>query len=136
MPKNKIINMQADVLERNKAIVRDVLHMAFVEKNINAAAAFLTDRYIQHNPMVPTGKAGFISGISEFFRVFPDLSWEMKGIWADGDYVIVHSMYRFTKDSRGNAGVDIFRISDGKLAEHWDVLQEIPEKMAHDNGMF
>jgi predicted SnoaL-like aldol condensation-catalyzing enzyme len=136
MTKNKTMTSNADVRERNKVIVRDVLNMAFNEKNVNAAASFLTDRYIQHNPYVPTGKSGFLTGIAEFYRMYPDLSWEFKNIWADGDYVIVHSLYKFSRESRGSAAVDIFRVLDGKIDEHWDVIQDIPDRMAHDNSMF
>jgi predicted SnoaL-like aldol condensation-catalyzing enzyme len=124
---------QADA---NKALVIDVLDKAFNKKNAQAAAELLTERYIQHNPQVPTGKAGFLQAVPAFYSMFPDLSWELKHIWADGDYVIAHSLYRFKKDGPGTAIVDIFRIKDGKLDEHWDVAQEIPAKMAHDNGMF
>ncbi len=122
--------------ETNKNIVKDVLNKAFNEKNAQAAAEHLTDRYIQHNPQVPTGKAGFLQALPGFFAAFPDLSWELKQIWADGDYVITHSLYRFTKDGPGTAIVDIFRLKDGKLDEHWDVAQDIPATMAHTNGMF
>ncbi len=136
MAKEKILAPTVDVREHNKAMIKDVLNMAINEKNANAAAAFLTDRYIQHNPNVPTGKNGFLAGLSEFYKMYPDISWEPKHVWADGDYVIVHSFYRFSKEGPGSAAVDIFRIQDGKIDEHWDVIQDIPDKMAHDNGMF
>jgi predicted SnoaL-like aldol condensation-catalyzing enzyme len=120
----------------NKEIVKKLLDTAFNKKDAKAAAEMLSERYIQHNPNVPTGKAGFLRAIPEFYRMFPDLKWEMKRIWAEGDFVIVHSLYRYTKDGRGSAVVDIFRMKDGTAEEHWDVIQEIPEKMAHENGMF
>jgi len=94
----------------------------------------LTDRYIQHDPNMPTGRKGFMEGIPAFYKMFPDLKWELKNIWADGDYVIAHSLYRFAKS--GNSVVDIFRMKDGNADEHWDVSQEIPDKIAHGNGMF
>jgi predicted SnoaL-like aldol condensation-catalyzing enzyme len=122
--------------ETNKNIVKNVLNKAFNEKNVQAAAEFLTDRYVQHNPQVPTGKAGFLQAIPGLYAAFPDMRWELKQIWADGDYVIAHSLYRYTKDDAGKAIVDIFRVKDGKLDEHWDVAQEIPATMAHENGMF
>jgi predicted SnoaL-like aldol condensation-catalyzing enzyme len=85
---------------------------------------------------VPTGKTGFLQAIPGLYAAFPDMRWELKQIWADGDYVIAHSLYRYTKDDAGKAIVDIFRVKDGKLDEHWDVAQEIPATMAHENGMF
>jgi len=110
-----------------------LLDTTFNKKKIEEASQYLTDRYIQHNPQVPSGKSGFLQAVPLFFTVFPALSWEMKHIWADGDYVIVHSLYKMGKDM---AVVDVFRLKDGKADEHWDVIQEIPQKMAHDNGMF
>lgn len=120
----------------NKELVIKLLDTAFNKKDVRAASEMLTERYIQHNPSVPTGKSGFLHAIPGFYKMFPDLKWELKRIWAEGDYVIAHSHYRFTKEGRGSAIVDIFRIKDGKVDEHWDVMQEIPEKMAHSNGMF
>jgi predicted SnoaL-like aldol condensation-catalyzing enzyme len=122
--------------DENKELVKKLLDTAFNKKDVEAAAELLTDRYIQHNPSVPTGKSGFRQAIPGFYQMFPDLSWELKNIWADGDHVIAHSHYHFAKEGNGNAIVDIFRIVDGKVDEHWDVSQEIPDKMAHDNGMF
>jgi predicted SnoaL-like aldol condensation-catalyzing enzyme len=122
--------------EQNKELIKQLLDTAFNKKDVNAAAEMITDRYIQHNPGVATGKAGFLQGIPGFYKMFPDLSWQLKQIWADGDYVIVHSLYHYTKEGNGNAIVDIFRVKDGKADEHWDVSQVIPDKMAHSNGMF
>ena len=96
----------------------------------------LTERYIQHNPNVQTGKQGFIDGITAFHKIYPKLKWELKNIWAEGDFVIAHSHYTFLENSNRNSIVDIFRIKDGKADEHWDVSQEIPDKMARNNGMF
>lgn len=107
-----------------------------MEKNVTAAAELLTDRYIQHNPMAPTGKAGFLQAIPAFHKMSPDLKMEIKRLFAEGAYVIAHSHYQFTKEGNGSAVVDIFRIKDGKVDEHWDVMQEIPDKMAHSNTMF
>ena len=66
----------------------------------------------------------------------PTMKAEIKRLFADGDYVVAHSHYQFTKEGNGSAVVDIFRIKDGKADEHWDVIQEIPGKKAHNNGMF
>jgi len=86
--------------------------------------------------MSPTGKEGFLQAIPGFYKMFPDLKMEIKGLFADGDYVIARSHYQFAKRGNGSAVVDIFRIKDGKVDEHWDVKQEIPGQMAHNNGMF
>lgn len=123
-------------MEKNKELVKDLLNKAFNEKNVTAAAELLTERYIQHNPQVPTGKEGFLKAIPGFYSMFPDLKMEIKKLFADGDYVIAHSHYQFTKEGNGSAVVDIFKIKDGKVDEHWDVLQEIPAQAANNNTMF
>lgn len=123
-------------MEKNKELVQRLLQTAFNEKNVNAAAELLTERYIQHNPNVPTGKAGFFQAIPGFYSMFPDLKWTLKKIWTEEDFVIVHSHYQFVKTGNGSAVVDIFRVKDGKVDEHWDVMQDIPDKMAHSNTMF
>jgi predicted SnoaL-like aldol condensation-catalyzing enzyme len=110
--------------ERNKEAVRKLLDAAFNKKNPVVAGEFVTEGYIQHNPMVPTGKEGLLSALPGFYKALPTLKWQPKHIWADGDYV---------KDT---AVVDIFRFEGDKIAEHWDVVQEIPARMAHKNGMF
>ncbi|HYV93562.1 MAG TPA: nuclear transport factor 2 family protein [Chitinophagales bacterium] len=122
--------------DQNKELAKRLLELAFIKKDVNAAAELITDEYIQHNPNVPTGKAGFLEAIPHFYQMFPDLKWELKHIWSEGDHVIAHSHYHFVKEGNGSAVVDIFRIKDGKVDEHWDVIQDIPEKMAHNNGMF
>ncbi len=123
-------------MEKNKELVKNMLNTAFNRKDVKAAAEMITERYIQHNPQVPTGKAGFLQAVPGFYQMFPDLKWELKHIWADGDYVIVHSHYQFAKEGNGSAVVDIFRIKDGKIDEHWDVMQEIPATAANTNTMF
>ena len=123
-------------MDANKELITRLLNTAFNEKNVNAAAELLTDGYIQHNPMAATGKKGFLEAIPGFYKMFPDLKMEIKGLIAEGDYVVAHSHYQFAKEGNGSAVVDIFRIKDGKVDEHWDVIQEIPSQMANDNGMF
>src|SRR5215216_2923326 len=105
--------------EANKALVMELLNKAFNEKNPQAAAELLTDRYIQHSPTVPTGKEGFLQGVPGVHAMFPNLKIDIKHIWADGDYVITHSHYQFTPEGQGMAIVDMFRIENGKVDEHW-----------------
>jgi predicted SnoaL-like aldol condensation-catalyzing enzyme len=78
-------------MEKNKELVIQLLNTAFNEKNVTAAAELLTDNYIQHNPMVPTGKDGFLQSVPGLYKMFPDLKMEIKRLFADGDYVVAHS---------------------------------------------
>lgn len=119
----------------NVVLVKQFLDLAFNKNEIEKATELVTERYIQHNPYVADGKTGFIQGIKAFRQQFPQLKWTPKHVFTDGDYVIVHSEYE--KDGP-HATVDIFRIKDGKIDEHWDVDQKIPptDKSANSNTMF
>ena len=123
-------------LEANKKTVLEFYDAGLNRKDFDAAAKFFGPRYIQHNPMAPDGPEGF-KGLVNFLREkFPDSHSEIKRSFAEGDYVILHVHSVREKGSRGRAIVDIFRLEDGKIVEHWDVMQEIPEKAANGNGMF
>ena len=83
-----------------------------------------------------TGSKDFKAFIGFLREKFPDSRSEIKRAFADGDYVILHVHSVREKDTRGRAIVDIFKLENGKIVEHWDVVQEIPEKAANTNGMF
>lgn len=122
--------------EKNKELVRTFYEDVFVRHQAKAAAEkYLTPDYKQHNPHVPTGRQPFIDYFVPFFEKNKEAKSEIKRILADGDLVAVHVHAKRTKDDRGAAVVDIFRVKDGKIVEHWDVLQAVPEKQAHENGM-
>ena len=71
-----------------------------------------------------------------FTQNFPELRMETKRIIAEGDYVVLHSHLILKPGDRGSAVVDIFRLENGKIVEHWDVVQEVPETSANNNTMF
>ena len=112
----------------------------FVErKDVSKLAKhFLTEDYIQHNPYVATGRQGFIDGIGGYLPTIPNTRFEIKRVLTAGDITILHvHRYEEGSDAPGDAGIDMFRVnSDGKISEHWDVWQGIPEQMQHDNDMF
>ena len=106
------------------------------QKDFDAASKYLGTRYTQHNPGAadgPDGLKGFIAFLKD---KFPNNRSEIKRIFADGDYVIVHVHAVREPGTRGNAIIDIFKLENGKVVEHWDVVQPIPEKPANTNGMF
>ncbi|SDM28598.1 nuclear transport factor 2 family protein [Allokutzneria albata] len=114
--------------EANKKTVQDFLDLAFNERRpAEAIATHLHPGYIQHNPHAPAGYAGSAEFLSGFVGQFPELRLDFKRVLADGDFVITHCHMRLTPESRGSAVVDIVRLRDGKIIEHWDVVQEIPE---------
>jgi len=92
--------------------------------------------YRQHNPLIGDGEEGLRKFVAAMRASRPDAHGEIKRVFADGDYVILHVHNVPTPGSRGNAIVDIFRLENGKVVEHWDVRQEIPEQSANSNTMF
>ena len=92
--------------------------------------------YTQHNPVAADGPEGLKGFIAFLKDKFPNNKSEIKRIFADGDYVIVHVHAVREPGTRGNAIIDIFRLENGKVVEHWDVVQPIPEKANNNNGMF
>jgi len=123
-------------LESNKKIVKEFYELAINKKDFEAASKYLGPRYIQHNQRAADGA----DGLKDFVRLlrtkFPDSHSEIKRIFADGDYVILHVHAIRGQGARGVAIVDIFRLQDSKIVEHWDVHEDILEKAANPNDMF
>ncbi|WP_413471681.1 nuclear transport factor 2 family protein [Streptomyces sp. MB09-02B] len=86
--------------------------------------------YHQHNPNVPDGVEGVKAGLGGYFQQFPALAVSRKRV------VAVHSHYGNAPGERGQAVVDLFRVRNGKIVEHWDAVQDVPETSANDNTMF
>ena len=120
----------------NKKTVVDFYEKAINQKDFDAASRYLGSRYIQHNPVAPDGAEGLKGFIGFLKSKFPDSKSEIKRVFAEGDYVILHVHAVREPGTRGRAIVDIFRLENGKIVEHWDVAQDIPEKAANSNGMF
>ena len=123
--------------EQNKQTVTAFFTTAFNDKQpAEAVAKYLGPQYIQHNPQAADGAEAFIQFVGGFVAQFPQLSVDIKRVVAEGDLVVTHSLIKVSPEDRGTAAMDIFRLKDGKIVEHWDVLQPIPETAANDNTMF
>jgi predicted SnoaL-like aldol condensation-catalyzing enzyme len=120
-------------LEKNKEIIRTFCADAFVSHDLTGLSRYMRDDYIQHNPDCPQGKAGFIEFFRQIFKAVPDFRYSIKQMIAEGDLVWMHSGVSGTHTGGGWLGlqasgnrldfdaVDMFRMQDGMIAEHWDV---------------
>ena len=126
-------------LARNKQIVVDYYTTSFGGDPEKAAADHLPPGYIQHNPTVADGPDEFIRGVHQFRHQYPNMRLDIKRVIAEGDLVATHSFVDFEPDNPANPGgafMDFFRLADGKIVEHWDVIQPVPETSANTNTMF
>ncbi len=122
--------------EANKKVVVDFYEKAINQKDFEAASKYFGNRYVQHNPGAADGPEGLKAFLGFLKEKFPQSRSEIKRVFADGDYVILHVHAVREPGARGSAIVDIFKLEGGKIVEHWDVVQPIPEKAANNNGMF
>ncbi|MGQ3888822.1 nuclear transport factor 2 family protein [Legionella sp. CNM-1927-20] len=122
--------------EINKEVVTQFYQKALNEKDFPAAEVYMGPWYIQHNPLAKDGIEGFKQYIDYLKQTYPQSHSEIKRILAEGDYVILHVHSIKEPGTKGQAIVDIFRLENNKIVEHWDVIQTIPEESANSNGMF
>jgi predicted SnoaL-like aldol condensation-catalyzing enzyme len=121
----------------NKALVTAFYEQAFNDYQPEAAAtAHLGESYTQHNPEAQDGPGAFVGYVHWLRGQFPDLRLDIKRVIAEGDLVVTHSNLHLKPGDRGMAVADFWRVADGKIVEHWDVIQDVPEKSANDNTMF
>lgn len=120
----------------NKEIVTEFYQQAFINGNVDQAVKLLHVDYKQHNPKVATGKVGFVKAFKSFDP--SGYRFSIKRAISEGDLVVLHIHVKNKNKSndRGRAVVDIFRVNNGVITEHWDVAQVVPEITAHKNTMF
>ena len=125
-------------IERNKAVVLDFYELAFNQHKLQEAVdKHVGSQYIQHNPNVGDGAQAFINTFAKILQANPQRRSQVKQVIAEGDLVALHVFSQNNPQDRGTALVDIFRVeSNGKIVEHWDVVQAIPAQSANSNSMF
>ena len=122
-------------LETNKKNVAAFYDLIVNKQDFESARKYMGNRYKQHNPNVADGAEGLRAHIENKKKNFPNAQSEIKKIIAEGDYVVLHVHSRPTPE-RQRAIIEIFRLENGKIDEHWDVVEEFPETSLNRNGMF
>lgn len=127
---------QAWLTSYHEKLVTKAFDRLLVRKDLSALDKYWGREYYQHNPNIPDGVEGVKAALGGYFQQFPSLTVSRKRVVAEGDLVAVHSHYVNVPGERGQAVVDLFRVRNGKIVEHWDALQDVPETSANDNTMF
>lgn len=118
-------------------IVEKFSQLFFVEKDYRKAYLdWVAPDYVQHNPIAQDGRDNAIAALGPIFAANPGLKVEIKKIFGDDQHVAVHYLSRMKPGDRGFAAVDMFRVKDCKIVEHWDVIQAMPEQSANPHPMF
>jgi predicted SnoaL-like aldol condensation-catalyzing enzyme len=116
-------------------VVRRVIE-ASVAGEVDAALALVAEDYVEHNPLMASGREGLRAFLDALSAREPRPEVEIKRLLVAGDHVVAHLHTVSGPHDRGTAAIDIFRLEDGLVAEHWDVVQAVPADAANANGMF
>jgi predicted SnoaL-like aldol condensation-catalyzing enzyme len=122
-------------VEKNKQLAIIAYQRIFGDLDSTGVDEFMSDGFIQHNPSTHDGQEGVKALVQMLIsQGVPKQKIEFKHIAAEGDIVFLHSRYEMAgKEWRF---IDIYRIEDGKLAEHWDAMMQMPDEPANNNFMF
>lgn len=123
-------------IEQNKELVLRFLNEFMIGHNIEVLDELLGSDYVQHNPGLDHGKEALIKFFQDFWDIYPKPGYYLKRTIAENDLVALHYHFQPDPNTEGFAIVDIFRIENGKLVEHWDVCQDMPEKSENSSPMF
>ena len=120
----------------SKEAAQALFTATMVDRDLTAFDRYLADPFYQHSPKIPNGTASVKEAFNSTFAQNPDFSVSTKRVIAEGDYVAFHSHYKTAADHLGFAVVDLYRVRDGKIVEHWDATQPVPATSANNNTMF
>jgi predicted SnoaL-like aldol condensation-catalyzing enzyme len=133
---NPVIAESTVAIENNKKTVLEFYNKGVNQKDFAVASVYLDPSFKHHNPVRSGGIEGFKAFLSSLREKHPDAHFEIKRLLADGDYVAVHVHAVLDPGAKGTAVVDIYKIGNGRILEHWDVRQDIPDNVADLSGLF
>lgn len=122
--------------EANLKLVVNFYEQFFNKHEVARAAEVVSENYKQHNPEVPDGKKPFVDYFSQFFKETPQSKARIVRTATSGDLVWLQVHSTNSPSDRGQAVLDIFRVKNGKIVEHWDIIQDVPAQSANGNTMF
>ncbi|MCF5721866.1 ester cyclase [Pseudomonas syringae] len=122
--------------EQNRALVLKFYDQVFNQHHVETGTSVMADNYKQHNPLVPDGKKPFVSYFTQRFSQFPEAKSRVIRSATQDDLVNLHVHSTQGPQDLGRAIVDIFRVKNGLIVEHWDVIQPVPDKAKNENTMF
>jgi len=125
-------------LDANKQLVKDFYKDIIILRNTELIDQYIGDTYIQHNPGIADGKQALVKAIKSWGPASDTAAedTEIVRAIAEDDLVVLHVHMKAWRKPRGTALMDIFRVEDGKIVEHWDVIQAVPKAKANSNTMF
>lgn len=132
----QIMDNNSSAQEKNRKLVVEFYDRFFNAHDVDGAATVVADNYRQHNPEVPDGKAPFVGYFKGYFKENPQSRARIIRSASNDDLVWLHVHSTNGANDRGVSVVDIFRVTDGKIVEHWDVIQPVPADAANNNTMF
>ena len=120
-----------------REVVDEFIELFYEQKKVRLAfETWVHPDYIQHKPTLPDGREPVIAFLERLLERFPDRTFTIHRIISSDDLVAVHYHSQATPDDLGFAVVDIFRVENCKMVEHWDVVQPVQEESANENTMF
>lgn len=125
-----------NIIEQNRQIIEAFVEVFYKQKNVRKAFEdFVSEQYIQHNPTIVDGREAAIEMLEPKFSN-PDANFDIKRILVDGDLAAIHLNGKLSANTLGVAVVDIYRLLDGKIVEHWDIVQPVPTEKKNPRSMF
>jgi len=126
----------ATLSQRQRERCIEFIELAFVHRAPEAAAArYLRPDYIQHEPGLADGHAGFVAGVHAVFEKYPEISMRVHRAAAEDDLVFLHMLFKRTPEDLGTAVVDVYKMDGEQIAEHWEVATRVPEQPPGEHAM-